>query len=326
MKNIGKYLAVGFASLVSLLAVYVNSRDSENSVLVNGSRYQVERDSIVQTQSSFLEDGVIKIGVASDIEGDLEGAIKSAEVMRENNVDAVILAGDLYENEGIRKNPRYPDSIDNVSEMVNGITPYAFLNVPVFVIPGNHENREVYKKALEILKKSFDNVFDINRRKVDLAGVNLVGIGGYHDARFIDNRGFFLGKRDYNFAKDSLEDFAEQREPIVLVSHGPPRSEGEIDYVEGFGNVGDERIREILEERLDSRVINVHGHIHEGGGVRADYGKDGSVFDLGVNYAINAASVTSHGAKDGGGSATIMTINGLNKNIDITRIGGKDEK
>ncbi len=325
MKNVKKYLTIGIASL-GLFVGCSDSRTSEKDVLVNGSRYHVGKNSITQTKSSFLEDGVIKIGVASDIEGNLEGAIKSAEVMRANKVDAVILAGDLYENERIRKNPRYPDSIDNSSEMVNGIKPYAFLNVPVFIIPGNHENKETYKKAFEILKINFDNVFDINRKKVDMAGVNLVGIGGYHDRNFTDSEGFVLRNSDYNFARESLRDFAEQREPIVLVSHGPPRSEGEIDYVEGFGHVGDERIRGILEDKLDSRVINVHGHIHEGGGAKANYGVNGSVFGLGANYAVNVASVTSYGAKDGGGSASIMTINGLNRNIDITRVGGRDEK
>src|SRR3989338_4075461 len=183
-----------------------------------------------QHQDDFLEDGVIRFGVVSDIEGQIDGAAIAAEALTnaERNdghlLDAIIIAGDVYENEAIRRNPIYPHSRDNVQEMVAGLQPFAELGVPVFVIRGNHEEWRVYQEGLRQLQQMNPAVFDISDTTLDFAGVNIVGRGGYHDARFLAEAGRLLIEEDYASAGRELERLQEQNEPIFFVTHGPPRA------------------------------------------------------------------------------------------------------
>lgn len=252
---------------------------------INNSSYNFNSNEIIQTKSSFLEDGVIKIGVVSDIEGAIQNAQASAKKLKKENVDVVIISGDCYENESIRRNPVYPNSTNNLEEMIAGIKPYAEIGVPVFVIPGNHEKKDLYEKAIDKLKESYPNVFDIKDKSVDLKGFNIVGMGGYHDSRFTDSEGFLLEKGDYNKALNSLQKFQDQNEPTLFVTHSPPKSNSKIDYVNGVGNVGDLEIAKIMNNKSLDKIVNVHGHIHECGGNVAKY-KSG--------IALNVASITSY--------------------------------
>ena len=74
-----------------------------------------------------------------------------------------------------------------------------------------------------------------------------------------------------------------QDEPTILVTHSPPKSDGEIDYVQGAGHVGDGKLAEILNKKYHNNVTNVHGHIHERGNTSARYA---------AGNAINVASIT----------------------------------
>src|SRR3989338_8770100 len=198
--------------------VISSASNQPQNLTINGSSYVINNDSILQTQSSFTNnDNTIKIGLVSDIEGSFDNAKASANKLKAENVDAVIIAGDCLENEQIRRNPVYPNSTDNVNEMFLGIKPYAELGVPVFVIAGNHEPRNDYQEAMNKLRSAYPNVLDINGRKVDLQGVNIVGLGGYHDARFTDPNGFLINEADYNKAAKDLTSFQSQKEPSILV-------------------------------------------------------------------------------------------------------------
>lgn len=307
MKNMIKESLTGLLG-IALLGGCGFSRENEWEVLkINESEYRVSYEKIVQTKSSFLDDNVVKIGAVSDIEGNLEKAVGTAEVFRNENVDAVVIAGDCYENEKIRTKAKYPESRDNVHEMIAGIKPYAFLGVPVFVIPGNHEEINVYNEAISNLRANYPNVFNINNKEVDLIGINMVGMGGYHDKRFTSPEGFHLRREDYEKALASLKGLYQQGEQTILVTHSPPFSNTKIDYVENVGNVGDKAISYLLVQGLE-KIVNLHGHIHEGGGSCARFGE---------NLAINVASVGDYNTH--GGNCTILTFNYLLRKIGIKR-------
>ena len=256
---------------------------------------------VSQNFNSFLKDGVINIAVVSDIEGAIQNAKTSAKKLRNKNLDAIIIAGDNYENENIRKNPLFPHSTNNVQEMVNSIMPYAQLNVPVFVIAGNHERQSVYFKAIKQLQNVNPHVFDINQASVDLHGVNIVGMGGYHDPRFITPGGFQLKDKDYKIALRNLLDLQRQNEPTIFVTHGPPNShKTPIDYVARVGHVGDMQLSAILMSGIGN-IINVHGHIHEGGRNTEKYA---------AGIAINVAAITSYNNKKGTNIGLITISNG----------------
>ncbi len=294
MKKLVNYLAMPF--LAGALALTgCSNKETIESLDIAGNNYSIGENSIIQNTSSFLEDGIIKFGVVSDIEGAIGNAKISADKLKNQNVDAVIIAGDCYENEKIRRNPTYPNSTDNVSEMIEGLRPYAEIGVPVFVISGNHETKKVYNTAISKLQKSYPNVLDINGKNADLQGLNLVGVGGYHHPRFTTQGGFLLNEKDYEVAKKSLENFEEQAENTLLISHGPPKSKTKIDYVMGAGHVGDENLKRIMNSNLE-KITNVHGHIHEGGGNSDTYRAGNS---------INVASITSYNNSRGANTGLI---------------------
>ena len=282
-----------FKKLKSLLAIPLLfspltsciSNESKFELQINGNTFQVQNGDVNHLYGSFLDDDAIKIGVVSDIEGAVTNAVTSAEKLKRQNVDAVILAGDNYENEQLRGGlSLYPNSTNNLEEMVNGITPYAELGVPVFVIPGNHESQEVYTKSINKLRESFPNVFDIKYNVADLKGVNIVGMGGYHHPKFTVSDGYLLEKEDYENAAKYLKKLQRQSEPNIFVTHGPPLSTGKIDYIHGVGNVGDRNTTAIMKSDLVS-IVNVHGHIHESGRSQIEYGS---------GISINTSSITEY--------------------------------
>ncbi len=286
MKKTAYYISMSFVAIAALIG---GCTPTEETVKTADGSYEISAEQILQTKSTFLEDDKIDVGFVSDIEGAIDNAHKSALNLGSKGIDAVVIAGDCYENENIGTNPVYPDSTDNLEEMVRGIEPFAELGVPVFVIPGNHESRKIYEQALKQLQETHPNVFDINSRTADLQGLNIVGMGGYHDPRFTVSDGFILKKSDYEKAITSMAELQEQGEPTVFVTHGPPLSNSAIDYVPGLGHVGDKNIKLMMSTELEG-IINIHGHIHEGGGSGAEYA---------AGIAINVAAVTDHNNLNG---------------------------
>jgi Icc-related predicted phosphoesterase len=256
-------------------------------VSISGSVYAKSGNRIVQTQSTFMDDGKVNIGVVSDIEGAIDNATSIASKLGKCKLDALIIVGDNCRS-------------GHVHEMVDGMMPFVQLGVATFVIPGNRETQSVYTAAIEELQAQHPNVFDIKEHQVDLQGVNLVGMGGYHHPRFTVRGGFLLTRDDYRRALRHLEDFQSQQEPTVFVTHGPPLASTRIDYVAGAGHVGDRNIRALMDASLKN-IINVHGHIHEGGRAMDRYR---------AGPAYNVAAVTLLNNPRGPNAGLITVANG----------------
>ncbi len=283
-----KITAFGLASFLALL------------IGCSGSVPQTPRN---LSSYSFLDDGTVRIGVVSDLEGAVDNARKAADKLKGQNLDAIIIAGDVYENEQIRRNPVYPDSRDNVKEMVEGIKPFAELGIPVFVIPGNHETQDIYRRGINDLKKNYSTVVDISSGSIDAQGVNIVGLGGYHDRNFIAPGGYLIAPQDYERAGKELARLAQQNETVILVTHSPPKTDGEIDFVLEVGNVGDLKLNDLIPKA----TINVHGHIHEGGGNSSLIGK---------SIAVNVASVTDYN-NPSAPNAALIAISGVDVSYEF---------
>lgn len=237
-----------------------------------------------QHRADFQADGEIVFGIVSDIEGHTANAAAATRIFESSALDAIIVAGDTYENEALRRNPLFPASQDNVQELVAGLRPFAQLGVPLFVVQGNHEETAIYQEALQQLQEVNSAVFDISDATLDFSGVNIVGLGGYHNPRFLPRSGRLLQEEDYARAAASLRSLQEQNEPTFFVTHGPPQATSLIDYVPNVGHVGDENLTQILSSDLRN-IVHLHGHIHEGGG-------NEERFPAGVS--INVASITSY--------------------------------
>jgi len=270
-----------------VLALAMASFAEAEDVSVNGSVYARSGNRITQTKSSFLDDDKINIGVVSDIEGAYDNARGIASKLSKYKLDALIIAGDTCRSGQVR-------------ETVDGMMPFVQLGVPTFVIPGNRETQSVYTAAMEKLQAEHSNVFDIRQHQVDLQGVNLVGMGGYHHPRFTVTGGFLLQPDDYRRAARHLEEFQTQQEPTVFVTHGPPLASTRIDYVAGAGHVGDKSIKAIMDGSLKD-IINVHGHIHEGS-------RGFDRYKAGPAY--NVAAITSFNNPKGPNAGLITVANG----------------
>ena len=113
---------------------------------------------------------------------------------------------------------------------------------PVYVIPGNHESKAGYRNGIKDLSKKYDNLFDLEKLKhVNLNGLNLLGVpggdipafGGYQIKSYIKDLEKDIKRNEFDF----------KNEPILMVSHMPPKFEGAgaidcvYDVIENDGDV-----------------------------------------------------------------------------------------
>ena len=283
----------------------VGSYSQEKVISIYGNSYASSAQAIVQTRGSVMSDGIIKIGIVSDLEGDIADIDKSVQKLKNvSGLDGIIIAGDCYENEAIRRQPLFPNSTDNIKEMA-AIEKYAALKVPVFVIPGNHETRDIYEKAiLKMHDDGYVGIFDINGRSVDLKGLNIIGLGGYYDNKFMPENGFLLTREDYSRAVRQILSYKSQNEETLLVTHSPPYTQGgKIDRILQGANVGDVNISLMLSDPRLGKFDNVNGHIHEAGGTSAEF-PDGNSYNVAAINPLN--NPTS-------GDVTLLTIYGNGK-------------
>jgi len=109
-----------------------------------------------KTPTKKIQDKKTKILAIGDIHGDKGLAKKLAERAKKENVDLVIIAGDLtfFEN-----------SIENL------IGPFIKANKEVLLIPGNHESKE----TIQILEDLYPNTIILkNRRRFFLQWLRVI--------------------------------------------------------------------------------------------------------------------------------------------------------
>lgn len=237
----------------------------------------------------------IKIGIISDIEGAIDEAKRSAKKLKKEDVECIIVAGDTYENDLIRFSPLFPEK-NKVKQMIEGLTPFAELNVPMYVIPGNHERKEYYMKALRLLRKKHKKVKDLNQKLITNKEYAIYGFGGCFDFMIVDPDGFIPTTSDYEKAKKTLQKI--KNKPILFITHVPPKSRDDIDLIPGQEHIGDREIRKLMT--CAKNIVNLHGHIHEQGGQFSYYKS---------NIAINVASITPYRNYRGSNTAILRLFN-----------------
>lgn len=243
--------------------------------------------SSVLPNTSFASGKSVRVGVVSDLEGAFDNISKSVKKLKKQKVDLIIIAGDVYENEKLRVNPSYPNSVDNLTEMILCIKPYAELGVPVYVISGNHELIDIFNLGIKNLNDTgYKNVITANNSYFDLGDFSIVSIGGYHHPRFTARGAKLIGKFDYQLLYSNFSKALNSEKPIIFVSHGPPKTSSKIDKITSGYNVGDENFSNLLLNPNVKNVINVCGHIHEAGGNSFKFGSD--------KVSVNVAAVTDY--------------------------------
>ena len=167
----------------------------------------------------------------------------------QEKVDAIVITGDSGE---------YADGITRALEAA------AEAKVPILVVSGNRECKDDYFDGVAAAQKQSDAIVNLNVvRAVELGGLTLVSLPGYHDPNFITCES---GCRYDAATLDEVVKVAKAAKgPVLLVSHGPPRgrSSQSIDYANTAANAGDPQINRVLK---DGRIaFGVFSNIKEAG-------------------------------------------------------------
>ncbi len=173
----------------------------------------------------------------TDIHGNSKRSRQLAEVLRGEEFDALLVAGDLTHFSGSGK----------AREVLE---PLLELDMPVLAVHGNCDGRDVPELLSEL-------GINVHNRRVEVGGVGIVGIGGSNITPF---------HTIWELTEDEIATILEgnYRDGDIILSHVPPH--GTVADKVHFGHhVGSRALREFIE--VESPPVVVCGHIHEGRGI-----------------------------------------------------------
>lgn len=185
----------------------------------------------------------LRILAASDLHGDLDVAIKLSKKAFKNNVDLVILAGDIQ---------GYSHEDPQIFE------PFIKANQKLLFIPGNIDSSREH----DFLREKGKSIHDYY---VTYKGVGIIGFGN-------ENWKLRLDDGDFEKIKKNFEKIGTEKK--IFVSH----LAAEGTKAEFSGVPGDQVIRSAVEEFKPD--ILIAGHIHEAEGLEDLIGKT-KVFQVG---------------------------------------------
>jgi hypothetical protein len=179
----------------------------------------------------------------SDIHGDTKLVERLAKRAKKENVDLVIIAGDLTWFEQSTKNL---------------IGPFIKENKEVLLIPGNHEAMSTIKTLTETYPKT-KHLHGYSVKKDNL-GIFGAGYDSAIGPFWIEDEEIFnVLKKGHDKIKDSKKK--------IMVTHTPP--EGGISEFTGIK--GSNAVKKAIKEFKPDVLIT--GHIHEAGGLQEKIGK-----------------------------------------------------
>ncbi len=192
--------------------------------------------------------GKTKILAIGDVHGDTGLMKKLAEKAKKENVDLIVLAGDITHGE----------------KSVKGlIGPFSEADKPVLIVPGNHESIA----TVDFLSKAYENA------------VNLHGYGHKHgDIGFFGAGTANLGihqipdREIFGVLKKGHSELGDVKKKIMVTHIHPYGSQSDK-----FGFPGSFAVRKAIEAFKPHFAINAH--IHEAGGIEEKI-KDTRIFNV----------------------------------------------
>jgi len=184
-----------------------------------------------------------RIMAIGDIHGDTGLVKKLAEKAKKENIDIIILAGDLTWAE---------------TSLKDLIGPFAKAKKDILIIPGNHESVETNAFLAEMYAPYTKNLHGYSFKKRNIgffgAGTANMGINSIEDSQI-----FKLLKKSHNKIKDQKK--------TIMVTHIHP--EGSQSEFSGWG--GSPAVKKAIKELKPD--IAISSHIHEAGGLEENMGK-----------------------------------------------------
>lgn len=231
----------------------------------------------------------MKFIYASDVHGDTYKYERLLEQAKQNDIEYIVLGGDILPKKGDRTIIQ-PKFIEN--ELDEYFKTLKENNIKCILIPGNDDLENFDEKLNEVCDR-YSNVYDIDRKNLDIEDVSFVGLSNVLDNPFArKNRVFIedesemqdqLSEKIYiekgtkiisveewkEYRKKNVEKVEEALEKLpkpsegkkaIYVFHGPPYGIG-LDVCHGNLQVGSKVIRNFLEN--SNGYMSLHGHIHE---------------------------------------------------------------
>jgi hypothetical protein len=197
----------------------------------------------------------LRILAVGDIHGDSKFAERMAKKAKNENVDLVIIAGDLTFLESSTKNL---------------IGPFIKEKKEVILIPGNHETMSTINNLTQI----YPGTRHVHGYSVKKGNIGIFG-SGYESSTgpfFIEDEEIFKILKKGN---EKVKDLKKK----IMVTHAHPK--GSIAEFSGFP--GSKAVKKAVEEFKPDVLISAH--IHEAGGLQEKIGKT-KVFHVGRKPTI----------------------------------------
>jgi Icc-related predicted phosphoesterase len=282
---------------------------------LGGFHYELDGGRAKVTRTSARKvPGEVRLGLVSSVKDDEAETQANVEEylakFKAADVDAILVGGDTALNES------------EIEPILNRI---AKLDVPVFVVIGNAENRSAFNRAVAASHAAHRNVVNVDLvRVVELDGWDLVSLPGYFDKRYTHQSGPCVYKPED--ARKVKELAAGLDGPVLFLTHGPPRQSGKLalDHVPEAGNVGDPDLTDAITAA--KLPFGVFGHILEAAGRGTDLSgkkevKPGAFADaLYVNPgSANSLPWRMNSGPESYGMAMLFTISGKKAKYDVYR-------
>ncbi len=283
------------------------------TLTINKQQYQFSN--LTVTQLTRDEDQRVRYSVISDIHGEVERIAPFIEELKKRDIEAILVPGDLVKNEELRYGRVDPQNDEQELEAV--LKELGKSDLPVFVIPGNHETQKDWSRTVTTVRKEYPNIINMNQyRRFDGDDADIVSLSGYQvkespGRKFIPGGGFWASPAmidGLSALRAGLDD------TVILLTHGPPATgvnpgPGTLSSGE---DVSDKYTAEtMIKNNLSFAAV---GHIHEAGGYAATL--EGKVVREGEwsdRFVANFGTLETWKNNNGkmyNGMAGILTIEG----------------
>ena len=183
----------------------------------------------------------MRILAAGDLHGDISQIRKLAEKAEKENVDLVVLCGDLTAAE---------EKTDNI------IGPFVKKNKKVLLVPGNHESIATADFLAELYDVRNIHGYSVRYNNVGFFGCSGVTLGPHA----------LSSTEIFNLLKQGHERIKETRKKVMVTHEHPADSKQEI-----FGFRGSRGVRKAIDELKPDFLLC--SHIHEAEGIEEKIGK-----------------------------------------------------
>jgi hypothetical protein len=254
------------------------------------------------------------LGVVADIKDSTEATLKNLKrfiaEFKKRGAEAIVATGDLGEE---------------AHDIRTVVLTLAESDLPVFTIIGNREGIRDYDAAVSSVAETKKNVFDLNKiRYVSGDDYDLVSLPGYHDPNHV---------RTKDGCAYTIEDVADVPRiaaravnPVILVSHGPPKgfAKTSLDFTDNEANVGDPRLARVIQ--TSGIPFGLFANVMEAGGsgVSADFN---TAVEPGVwadRLYVNSGSASSfawklNSGEESTGMAMVFRIRSRKASYEVIR-------